>query len=635
MNEIVRQPLAEPVYSISMSSLLLVRNGVPEVKFALGESTAIGRSSTCEIQLIDPRLSRRNTIVLKRDQAHYVQDLESCNGTFLNGVRLTGEARLAQGDAIGIGGQLLVFDADVEVLHAPQQQKMVYLLNDEDNGAQTRTFDTETAGFSALESDSLLAIHELTVQLIAELEPTVLYDRLLDRLIAHVGADRGFILMKTRRRGTFRPLAVRTDKKAVALSRALVDRVLESRQPLLLDNALDDVSFQGSKSLVRHQIRSVMVVPLLLGDEVLGLLQLDSNKKDAYDRRALTEVSLLTRAAAVALHNCEKFDRERRRNLTQSTHRFGESVIVGNSVPITHVLQMAQKAAATDARVLITGESGTGKELVARLIHDRSERADAPWVAINCAAMADTLLESELYGHEKGAFTGATDKKRGCFELADGGTLFLDEVGELSPAAQVKLLRAIQEHCFYRVGGEQPIPVDIRIVAATNQQLKAKVDEGTFRQDLYYRLNVITLELPALRQRRDDISQLFQFFLERFSGELGKPQPKVEPAVLTVLEAYDWPGNVRELQNVVERLVVMDERSRITPDDLPSELTAPALFRSAGRTGTLRRVLSGVEKEMIERALRECNHQKSAACKALGISRPTLDKKIAQYELEI
>ncbi len=300
--------------------------------------------------------------------------------------------------------------------------------------------------------------------------------------------------------------------------------------------------------------------------------------------------------------------------------------IVGSSPALMAVLSRVSKVATSDSTVLLTGETGTGKELVARAIHRRSRRAARAFVAVNCAAIPRELIASELFGHEKGAFTGAIQRRLGRFELADGGTLFLDEVGDLSPDIQVALLRVLQEHAFERVGGTQSIQVDVRVIAATNRDLRAAVDEGTFRQDLFYRLNVFPLEIPPLRDRREDIPLLVEYFIDRYGRKAGKTIRRVNKRTLNLLQSYPWPGNVRELQNVIERSMILCDTDEFAIDESWLSTRVPPDSKS-----TLPGTLLASEKAMIEDALRASGGRVSGPAGAavrLGIPRSTLESRI-------
>jgi DNA-binding NtrC family response regulator len=317
----------------------------------------------------------------------------------------------------------------------------------------------------------------------------------------------------------------------------------------------------------------------------------------------------------------------------QLDHKFGMEQIIGQSPAMQQVFEIIQQVAPTRATALVTGETGTGKELVAHAIHNLSPRKKAPFIAVHAAALPSSLLESELFGHEKGAFTGAVERRIGRFELADGGTLFLDEIGELEPQIQVKLLRVLEERAFERVGGNKTIEVDVRLIAATNKDLKKQVAEGKFRDDLFYRLSVVAIGLPPLRERRDDIPLLVTAFLRQCGEENGKNVAELTPDAMNVLLAYDWPGNVRELRNAIEQMVVLARAEKLTLRDVPAairggaDLTKIAVVRS-GMT------VEEAEKELIVQALKELKGNRTKAAEKIGMSRRTLHRKLKRYGLE-
>jgi two-component system response regulator AtoC len=317
----------------------------------------------------------------------------------------------------------------------------------------------------------------------------------------------------------------------------------------------------------------------------------------------------------------------------QLDQKFGLENIIGESAAMRQVFETVQQVAPARTTVLITGETGTGKELIAKAVHNLSPRKNGAFVAVHAAALPSTLLESELFGHEKGAFTGAVERRIGRFELADQGTLFLDEIGELEPLMQVKLLRVIEEHAFERVGGAKTLQVDVRLIAATNRNLKKLVNEGKFRDDLFYRLSVVAVDLPPLRERREDIPLLVRAFLDEFSRENSKPVREVTPEALNLLLAYDWPGNVRELRNVIEQMVVLARAERLTVRDVPPQVRGGADLTkiSVVRTGM---TVEEAERQLIVQALKETDGNRTQAARKIGISRRTLHRKLKQYGLE-
>jgi DNA-binding NtrC family response regulator len=306
--------------------------------------------------------------------------------------------------------------------------------------------------------------------------------------------------------------------------------------------------------------------------------------------------------------------------------------IIGTSVEMNRIFDVVRQVAPTRASVLITGESGVGKELIADAIHQLSNRREKPFVKVHCAALSESLLESELFGHEKGAFTGAVARKRGRFELAHLGSIFLDEIGEINQSVQIKILRVLQEKTFERVGGEQTLEVDVRIISATNKDLKTEIERGTFREDLYYRLNVVNIHIPPLRDRKEDIPLLVSAFIKEFATENDKPVEGIDPKARALLYNYSWPGNVRELRNSIESAVVMAKGSIITPDDLPPSVAADS--ESNYVRIQLGASMAEAERELIRANLAANNGNKSRTAEVLGIGRKTLHRKLAEYGME-
>ena len=344
------------------------------------------------------------------------------------------------------------------------------------------------------------------------------------------------------------------------------------------------------------------------------------------------------------LNRCREFRELRSENLLLKEEfqtRYRLPAIIGDSAPMREVSQAVQKVSPTDSTVLLEGESGTGKELFARAIHQLSPRANRPFVAINCAAIPDTLIENELFGHEKGSFTGATARQIGKFELADTGTIFLDEIGELGHAIQSKLLRVVQERRFERIGGTATVEVDVRIICATNRNLTEDVRSGRFREDLFFRVNVFPITVPALRSRREDIAPLTDFFVQRFARELGRPRLRVSDDARDALRGYDWPGNIRELENCIERAAILCEGDTIEPRDLhiqresagADDLLSAAVDLSGSLSDAVQRAAAAVERMKITTALRD-SPSRAAAADALGISARTLQAKMKELHLE-
>jgi len=433
----------------------------------------------------------------------------------------------------------------------------------------------------------------------------------------------------------------RAPSGVVPVTRSVVRKVIRERAAVLVADAPNDFA---SESLLGASIRSTIGVPLWKGDEILGVLQVDNRDAPAmFDARDVEVLGLLAVNASLAVSNArliqrltlaeQQLKKENQYLRGRERARTGETKIVGDSKAMSELLRQLDKVVDTRVTVLIEGETGTGKELIASAVHYRSNRRDKLFVAQNCAAFPENLLESELFGHKRGAFTGATEEKKGLFEVADGGTLFLDEVTEMPLSLQSKLLRVLQEGEIRPIGGTQTRHVSVRIVAATNKSLESEVQQGRFREDLYYRLKVFPIRVPPLRERRDDIPLLANHFLERYTREMGKPVGGFAQETLELLSAYDFPGNVRELENEVQRVVIQAEPgAQLTPELLsPRVRQIEGIILQAGTAkGSLRTMVDQVEKHILIEALREHGNNKTSAAKALGITREGLHKKLKQ-----
>jgi len=413
-------------------------------------------------------------------------------------------------------------------------------------------------------------------------------------------------------------------------------RVIHSGEAVVVnDVAADPGHFKEIDRLVGFETRSLLAAPLRFEDRVLGAIEvLNPVQGGRFGEPDRQVARVFANLAAIAVANSQLREQLRKdnRGLRQAAQPRGE--MIGDSPAMRQVKELILRVAPATATVLLTGETGTGKELAARMIHANSPRAARPFIAVNCAALPATLLESELFGHEAGAFTGATGRKQGRFELADGGTIFLDEVAEVPPDSQVKLLRVLQEKEFVRVGGTTALGCDVRVIAATNRTLAEEIAAGRFREDLFYRLNVFPIEMPPLRDRVEDLAPLARHILARLAGDMKVPAPTLSPEVLAVLSRHDFPGNVRELENVLERACLLcagredDEAPTIRPEHLPAELGGgpTAAPREDGESA-----LAASEKALITAALRDNGWNQTRAAAALGVSRDNIRYRIKKY----
>jgi len=431
---------------------------------------------------------------------------------------------------------------------------------------------------------------------------------------------------------------------ASEISYSVIKDVASGGKPILTMDAMGDEKLMQRQSIMDFNIKSLVCVPIKLKDKILGTVYVDSTGKTesivAFTNIDLEFLEAFAGIVGISIENARllkdlKDENVYLRNEVEEKYKFEN--IIGNSFPMQKVFELIEKVADTNATALVTGESGVGKELVARAIHFNSSRRDSPLVVVNCGAIPETLLESELFGYEKGAFTGAANTRLGRFEIANGGSIFLDEIGDMSVNLQVKLLRVLQERSFERIGGSKTITVDLRIIAATNRSLEDLVKQGKFREDLYYRLNVVPIHIPPLRERRQDIPLLLNYFLEQ-SNRLNNANIEgfTEEAIRALLD-YQYPGNVRELQNIVERMAVLKRNGYIDLEDLPEKLYAAESTEEAAPLNMERgydTLVSEFEKTLISKALQETQGVKSKAAQVLSINRTTLIEKMKRLGID-
>src|SRR6266851_4110036 len=535
------------------------------------DEVVIGRETAANICIADASVSRRHSRIEKNGERFVITDLESLNGTFINDVPVKTRT-LEHGDRVRIG-----------------ESQFLFLLHDGDissQSSQVRMDDRQMLSGSTVQVrfDDALYLMARDLSALMKISTTInairgvgeLQKRLLELLFEVVPAQHGAILLTED--DTIEAASVfgldRTNGKdeTITVSQTIARQVLRDGTALLANDPATGPTL-GTESLIRARTASVMCVPLIMLDRKLGVLYLDTRVRgDEFNKDHLQLVVAISGIAAVAIENARHFEwlEDENRRLLEDVNI--EHNMVGEGAAMERVYHFISKVAPSDSTVLISGESGTGKELAARAIHRNSKRAGRPFVAVNCAALAETLIESELFGHEKGSFTGALGQKKGRLEIADGGTVFLDEIGELSHALQVKLLRVLQEREFERVGGTRAVKVDIRLLTATNKDLEEAIAQGAFRQDLYFRLNLVQLKMPALRERVKDISLLANYFAARYAEKCNRRVVGISPEAQKRLISYDWPGNVRELENAIERAVVLGATDTILPEDLPESI---------------------------------------------------------------
>ncbi|MBK8482033.1 MAG: sigma 54-interacting transcriptional regulator [Proteobacteria bacterium] len=618
----------------------------------------IGRAPEADLRLEDAHLSAEHGLIFREQDRYIYRDLRSTNGSSLargsERIALDGtgqrEVLLQNGDELLLGDPSapVILRCTIAAAAAPGPDHTVRV-----HATRALSELGRLTGEVARSSDLATLYRAVRLldsqpQLSAVLEATAQATLALLPRATHIA-----ILLEEGRPGEGRlvPACARTRgaepaTEVVATSRALLQRVLEQRSAVLAAHAADDLG--RSESIMGAQIRSTLAAPLWRGEQLMGVIAADNRGGGGggiFSERDLELLLLLGEPAALALENARLYEQLRlaRERAEQENHylrtrepRPTFEQMFGQSAALQQVLQQLTRVIDTRVTVCIGGETGTGKELVARAIHEQSRRRDKLFVAQNCAALPETLLESELFGHKKGAFTGAEQEKKGLFELADGGTLLLDEIGEMPAALQAKLLRVLQDGEVRPLGATRSRKVDARIVCATHRNLEEEVKSGRFRQDLYYRLVVFPVTLPPLRERGDDIPLLAERFLERYAAELRKPAPTISARALALLRAYRWPGNIRELENEMQRLAILvDDGACVEPEQLSPALQGGALLPTSElpTSGTLKEMMEHLERDLLVAALAAHGHNKTRTAATLGITREGLHKKLTRFGL--
>jgi len=661
--------------------MTVVEDGVRTELDLPGPVITVGRALDNDIRLANTRVSRHHSRIEAKGEAAWVIDLGSANGTVVNGERVTRKL-LGDGDEIELCGTRLIIHAE----QAGQSETI----------ATRRPPVSEEVGIATLsgearrERENLRVFAKITRELVRETDLLPLLRNIVDSAVSLVGGERGFLLLRDMSLPREEGEAPSVEKMTVSVARSfdhsdvvvprsrlsmgIAGKVVESGRPILSLDAAQDERFDEMASVEDLRLRSVMCLPIEFDGRVEGVIYVDNRLQfGAFNEEDLELVELFAGQASIAIRNARFVADLRERNhrleasrrqierlneqlgrkvrdrdnelavvraeLGRERGRYDYTSIVGASDAMRKVFQQLDRIIESDLPVLIHGESGTGKELIARAVHFNGERKEKPFVTENCAALPDTLLESELFGHVRGAFTGAYKAKKGLLEQADGGTLFLDEIGDMSPEMQKKLLRVLQEGEFRVLGSDRRVEVDVRIVAASHRDLEELVRNGEFREDLYYRIAVLTVNLPSLRERRDDIPLLAEALMARAAREAGREAPGLPHEVMAALTSHDWPGNVRELENEMRRLVVL-ARDSVELEHLSqavregrSATGEPTGLPSVVEAGDIKTAVAELERRSIEAALAQEGGNKSRAAETLGISRFALQRKLEKYGL--
>ncbi len=543
-----------------MPTLMLRTKAGERTTYSITKSiTTIGADATNDVVLSGSGLAKNHAQIVFDGRGFSISETDGKAPITVNG-RKRRKSKLAHEDRITLGDTDIAFN--------------VFSLT-----------ENSTADSDSTEQDALEALRQLltfSAKLMAHEKLSDTLDELMDSVIDITGASKGFLVLFEDDHPEVkvaRNMHRENMRNAVAeLSDSIVARVVETKKPLIVSDAMNDTIFCKAESVINLQLNSVMCVPLLDRGRLLGLIYVGNDTVTGlFEARTLDLLGIFASQASMLVQNALLLDELRIRNRSLSAElkkqRFGE--IVGASASMREVFRQVEKVAGADVSVLISGETGTGKELIANELHRRSPRANGPIITVNCGAIPESLMESEFFGHMRGAFTGAVATREGKFQAANKGTIFLDEIGEMPLSLQVKLLRVLQERQVVKVGSTKPEPVDIRIVTATNRNLESEVAEGRFREDLYYRLNVVHIDLPAVRDREDDVVLLARYLLKRYAEEYGNRVKGYTPGALNAIRRHTWPGNVRELENRLKKAVILCDGTMIGPQDL--DLTEDSL----------------------------------------------------------
>jgi transcriptional regulator with GAF, ATPase, and Fis domain len=613
--------------------LIVTAGPLQGITLALTEkATSIGREPSNHLCLPDMSVSRQHCLLEGEDEQYKIIDLGSFNGTQVNGVSIK-EHSLRHGDQIAVGDSLLRF-----LLHPESDDAAfngVELVEGDWRAGSTVQLRREDALYLCPENLSgvllpteraardLNSLFRISRAINSIRDPQQLQSQLLELLFEVIPAERGAVLLTGASINEVVSLfGVERDsklKRAVQVSNTIVTQVLNKGVAVMSNDVQDSSSYDNVESLLKSRVSALLCVPLIFFDAIIGVIYLDTtNRGEQFNEDHLQLMTAIADISTVALENALHLEWLESENQQLHSEANITHNMVGSSARMRAVYQLIARVAPSNSRVLIYGESGTGKELAAQAIHLNSPRVDKPFVAINCAAFTETLIESELFGYEKNAFTGATSQSKGLFEIAHGGTIFLDEIGELPMSAQAKLLRVLEEGEFRRVGGKETIKVDLRVLAATNRNLEVDVREKKFREDLFHRLNVISFEMPPLRERGEDVMLLANHFLAKYSEQHQRRVVWIAPEARAMLISYAWPGNVRELKNTIERAVVLSASHVLTAESLPMSVTKCAVVGERS-TGNIYDAVKQAQRLAIINAYNQSKGNHTEASAILGV----------------
>lgn len=592
------------------------------------EEVTLGRDASRDLPLDDNHCSRLHARIWFDSQHWQIEDCGSSNGTYVNSRRID-RALLRPGDVIRAGESLIVFsrerDVDKPDLQVRRLRNSTFMMRvadpDEQHDFTTQLLDDDSG---LVRSAAVLC--QSSRKLYEQESRDAIIRTISDAITEATGADSVSVWLAGPD-GRLTAVGGRSSELSVAEVPVFASLAIENNEAMLVQNGGSEISGNAHDTHQPGCADMLITVPIPGRTERYGAIECGRySERGTFTRDDLDVVVALAHQAGLALENFDHRERLELANQQLRSAVHGEHRMVGESAPMRHLFDTVSRVGPVDSTILVKGESGTGKELIARMIHENSSRHAGPYIPINCAAFSESLLESELFGHEKGAFTGADQRRIGQFERANRGTLFLDEIGEMSAACQARLLRIIDGHPFERVGGTESLNVDVRVIAATHRDLPELVADGRFREDLYFRLSVIEVWIPPLRERTEDVFLLAEHFLHHFRRQIGKGPERFSSDSLQMLREYRWPGNVRELKNSVERAVVLTRGAEINPVDLGLQQD-----RAVATGDDTLISLADAERRHILAVLERVGGNKTRACRILGIGRGTLYKKLDEY----
>ena len=595
------------------------------------ERCIVGRSHDCAMVIADRKVSRHHIEITPMTDGLVIRDMKSKNGVFVNGRQITNEKWVRHGDVLLLGETFLSVQLPKRQAHERYGSRMLVTVS---TAAETH-FDEvsvpEKIGREHMSEEDLRTLLEILCLAQENQDPSICLRRVTKRLVELFHADTGVLCLTSK--NDYEPAIIHGKEKKIHFLSNILHKTMLQRKGTLIKNVRKQITGSSSTKASKRLPPSQMCVPFIYQSKIVGLIALGSKRPYAFNKTALNLLTVLANhLSLVVARACRDEMLERVHRLDRESFA---SPIVGESQAVHKIKRLIDQVAMQPISVLITGETGSGKELVARAIHSKGFNPEGPFVCVNCAAIPAELFEAELFGYEKGAFTGAYQSKPGKFGVARDGTLFFDEIGELPLNLQAKILRVIEMQEFVRLGGNKTRYTNARFLFATNRNLVKMVKDGRFREDLFFRINTFDIHVPPLLERLEDIPLLVDFFLDELQGQFGKARPfRYSPEVIGSFLAYHWPGNIRELRNVLEQMAILSDSGFLSEDFLPDQIRVGTYGSTHSETihsakkGLLSSVTDRTQKQMVLQALKAANGQKKQAARILGISRPTLDKKI-------